>query len=72
VKDKGPGISEEDQELLFKEFTQLDKTRSEGGFGLGLSIVQRIAKKLNGTVGVESTIGIGSTFYFTLPKSTKV
>jgi len=65
VRDRGPGISAEDQARLFTPFTQLDHGRGEG-HGLGLSIVQRIADKLGGQAGVESTLGQGSLFYFTL------
>ena len=65
VKDNGPGIDLQDQPLLFTEFSRLHKKRAEG-HGLGLSIVQRIIEKLGGRVGVESTPGQGSTFYFTL------
>lgn len=68
VKDHGPGISLEDQKSLFVEFSQL-KRISEYGHGLGLSIAQRIANRLGGEVGVESQIGQGSKFFFTLPKS---
>jgi PAS domain S-box-containing protein len=66
VTDNGKGISPENQEKLFFEFVRLDEVRAEG-HGLGLSIVRRIVDKLGGEVGVESDIGTGSTFYFTLP-----
>jgi two-component system sensor histidine kinase/response regulator len=66
VKDNGPGISSEDQAKLFTEFMRIGQTRVEG-HGLGLSIVQRISKKLGGEVGVTSTLGEGSQFYFILP-----
>lgn len=66
VKDNGPGLSPESQAILFHPFTRLDKTRADG-HGLGLSIVHRIAERLNGEVGVESAIGQGSLFFFTLP-----
>lgn len=66
VRDNGPGLSEEQRRQLFTEFTRLDPKRSEG-HGLGLSIVQRIAEKLGGGVGCSSTVGQGSTFWFTLP-----
>ena len=67
VRDDGPGLSEEAQAKLFTPFTRLHQDSAEG-HGLGLSIVQQIAEKLNGKVGVQSEVGIGSTFYFTLPK----
>jgi len=66
VKDNGPGIAPEDQDLLFTEFTQLNKVRAKG-HGLGLSISRRIVEKLGGEVGIESEPGQGSLFYFTLP-----
>ncbi len=66
VRDHGPGLSEEQQKRLFVPFTRLHKLTGEG-YGLGLSIVQRIAAKLDGEAGVESVLGHGSTFYFTLP-----
>ena len=68
VKDNGSGIPIEDQGQLFAEFTQL-KNVSQNGHGLGLSIVQRIIKRLGGEVGVESRPGQGSKFFFTLRKS---
>ncbi len=66
VRDSGSGIAPQDQARLFTPFTRIQTGRAEG-HGLGLSIVQRIAEKLSGQVGVESTLGQGSTFYFTLP-----
>ncbi len=66
VRDNGPGLTPEEQTRLFRPFSRLGKTRQEG-HGLGLSIVQRIAERLHGEVGVESTPGQGSLFYFTLP-----
>ncbi len=68
VRDNGPGLSPESQSKLFVPFTRLDRSRAEG-HGLGLSIVQRIVKKLGGQVGVESEVGHGSLFYFTLPSA---
>ena len=66
VRDNGQGISPEDQRRLFVPFTRLDPASAEG-HGLGLSIVQRIVEKLGGEVGVESRVGRGSVFAFTLP-----
>ena len=66
VRDNGPGLTPEEQNRLFKPFTRLDQTRAKG-HGLGLSIVQRIVKKLGGKWGVESELNAGSTFWFTLP-----
>lgn len=72
VKDSGNGLSAESQAQLFTPFTRLGQPRSKG-YGLGLSIVQRIVTKLGGEVGVESKgiPGQGCVFYFTLPKHTK-
>lgn len=66
VKDNGPGIDLENQSRLFAEFVRIGQTRVQG-HGLGLSIVQRISQKLNGEVGVSSTLGEGSEFYIILP-----
>lgn len=66
VKDNGPGLTSEQQSKLFTPFTRLNSVNIEG-HGLGLSIVQRIIEKLNGSVGVESQLGEGSSFFFTLP-----
>jgi signal transduction histidine kinase len=66
VRDNGPGLDQDQQTVLFTEFTRLAELRAEG-YGLGLSIVRRIVEKLGGQVGVESAVGQGSEFYFTLP-----
>jgi signal transduction histidine kinase len=66
VRDNGFGLTPEEQERLFTPFERLHQVRAEG-HGLGLSIVQRIVEKLGGQVGVESTVGQGSVFFFTLP-----
>lgn len=66
VRDNGHGLSPEAQKQLFTPFTRLHQERAEG-HGLGLSIVQQVVEKLGGQVGVESVLGQGSTFYFTLP-----
>lgn len=69
VRDNGVGIAPENQARLFEMFTRLHTVKAEG-LGLGLSIVQRIVNKLNGKVGVESEVGVGSTFWFMLPAPT--
>jgi len=66
VRDNGPGLAPEEQARLFVPFTKLGQVRAKG-HGLGLSIVRRIVEKLGGQVGVESQLGQGSLFYFTLP-----
>jgi signal transduction histidine kinase len=68
VRDNGPGLDEEAQLKLFTPFTRLHQDHTEG-HGLGLSIVQRIVERLGGRVGVESSPGKGSMFYFTLPET---
>ena len=66
IRDNGPGLTPEEQARLFTPYMRLDKIRAKG-HGLGLSIVRRIVEKLDGEAGVESTIGQGCMFYFTLP-----
>jgi signal transduction histidine kinase len=68
IRDNGPGLAPEAQARLFTPFTRLEANSIEG-HGLGLSIVRRIVEKLGGKVGVESKVGQGSTFFFTLPTS---
>jgi len=69
VRDTGIGIPEEDLPRLFERFYRVDKARSRemGGTGLGLSIVKHLVAAQSGTAHVESRVGEGSTFYFTLP-----
>ena len=69
VRDTGPGISAADQAKLFQEFQQADNaiTKKKGGTGLGLAISKRIIEMHGGKIWVESQLGQGSTFAFTLP-----
>jgi two-component system, OmpR family, phosphate regulon sensor histidine kinase PhoR len=69
VRDTGIGIPEEDLPRLFERFYRVDKARSRemGGTGLGLSIVKHLVAAQEGTTRVESRVGEGSTFFFTLP-----
>jgi PAS domain S-box-containing protein len=67
VQDNGAGIPEEVIPMLFLEFSRLDHHKRHEGHGLGLSIVARITEKLEGSCGVESRVGHGSKFYFSLP-----
>jgi len=70
VEDKGIGIPEKDIPRIFERFYRVDKARSRelGGTGLGLSIVKHIVELHGGNVGVESAEGLGSKFWFTIPK----
>jgi signal transduction histidine kinase len=69
VQDNGPGISTADQGKIFEEFQQADNsaTKKKGGTGLGLSISRRIVELHGGKLWVESELGKGSVFSFTLP-----
>ncbi|MGQ9702590.1 MAG: sensor histidine kinase, partial [bacterium] len=69
VADDGIGIPREDLPRIFERFYRVEKGRSRelGGTGLGLSIVKHIIHAHGGRVWAESTIGKGSTFFFTLP-----
>jgi signal transduction histidine kinase/ligand-binding sensor domain-containing protein len=71
VKDTGMGISIENQEIVFDRFRKIENKNSKlfRGAGLGLAISKHIIELLGGTIWVESELGVGSTFYFTLPYS---
>ncbi|MEW5758831.1 MAG: two-component system histidine kinase PnpS [Candidatus Omnitrophota bacterium] len=71
IEDSGSGIPEKDIPRIFERFYRVDRARSRelGGTGLGLSIVKHIIDLHGGSVGVESTEGLGSKFYFYLPIS---
>lgn len=71
VRDFGPGIASEHVPRIFERFYRVDKARSRetGGTGLGLAIVKHIILNHGGAVRVESALGHGSTFFFTLPQA---
>lgn len=69
VRDFGPGISEENRLKLFTKFQQIDSSdsRQRGGTGLGLAISKALVERQNGKIGVDSSPGKGSSFWFELP-----
>ena len=69
VADTGRGIAPDDQERIFQEFQQVDgtTTKEKGGTGLGLAIAKRIVEMHGGRIWIESTLGEGSIFRFSLP-----
>ncbi len=71
VEDTGPGIPEEEQDRIFEPFYQVEDSlrREHGGMGLGLSIARELVRLHHGRIWVDSQVGQGSTFYFTLPRA---
>jgi signal transduction histidine kinase len=67
VSDTGQGIPKEQLEHIFQPFYRVDETRTTGGFGLGLSLAERIIKLHKGTISVESEEGVGTRFIISLP-----
>jgi signal transduction histidine kinase len=68
IKDTGMGIPEDKLQMIFDEFYQVEGGK-HGGTGLGLAIAKRLVEEQGGNIWVESQLGKGSTFYFTLPRS---
>lgn len=70
IKDNGPGIPSEEREKIFSKFYQIEETFTGQveGAGLGLAVVKQVVEAHGGKVGVESRLGWGSKFFFTLPK----
>jgi signal transduction histidine kinase len=71
VSDRGPGLAASDQERIWERFQRVEgighQTGSRIGLGLGLFISKTIVEQHGGQVGIESTPGVGSTFWFTIP-----
>ena len=67
VKDEGYGIDEKDKEKIFDRFYQTSSNRSIGGFGIGLSLISELVKRLSGTITLESELNKGSLFKVKLP-----
>ena len=74
VADTGVGLPDDSREVVFERFKQLETgtTRRFGGTGLGLAIAKGLVVMQGGEMGVYSTLGLGSTFWFTLPASSPV
>ena len=73
IRDEGIGMNDEDRTRIFERFYRVDKTRTRtyGGFGLGLPIAKLIVKKHHGNISVSSTLNVGSSFVVKLPLNFK-
>jgi two-component system sensor histidine kinase RpfC len=69
IRDTGIGIAPHDQRRIFESFTQADQTQTRrfGGTGLGTTIAKQLVELMGGRMGLESAVGLGSTFWFELP-----
>lgn len=69
VSDHGKGISPENLDIIFNRFQKIDSTTTDnkGSYGLGLAICKKLVEIMGGSIGVESDLGKGTTFYFNLP-----
>ncbi len=72
VADTGPGIASRHLSHLFERFYRVEEARTTHGAGLGLAIARQIAEQHGGSIGVESTVGLGSTFMIRLPLATAI
>jgi signal transduction histidine kinase len=72
VSDEGIGIGPEHQQQIFDVFKRLHTRKEYPGTGIGLSICKRVVERHNGKIWVESELGRGSSFYFTLPKKKSI
>jgi len=68
IADNGIGIEEENFERIFQIFKQVNAKTEYPGSGIGLAVAKKIVQKIGGEIGLESTVGKGSVFYFTVPK----
>lgn len=67
IQDQGIGISEQDQKCIFESFSKVGDSESHQGTGLGLALSKALVTKMGGNIGVVSTLGEGSAFWFTIP-----